>query len=72
MWENREFYNGLSVLNYDGGSYVQAPFEDISEEEYNIRISHLKSVDLTNVIEMDDTVDFGAIAACAGGQCSLD
>jgi ribonucleoside-diphosphate reductase alpha chain len=72
MWENREFYNGLSVLNYDGGSYVQAPFSDISEEEYNIRISHLKSVDLTNVIEMDDTVDFGAIAACAGGQCSLD
>ena len=72
MWENREFYNGLSVLNYDGGSYVQAPFSDIFEEEYNIRISHLKSVDLTNVIEMDDTVDFGAIQACAGGQCSLD
>jgi ribonucleoside-diphosphate reductase alpha chain len=72
MWENRDVYNGLSVLNYDGGSYVQAPFEDISEEEYNIRVSNLKSVDLTNVIEMDDTVDFGAIQACAGGQCSLD
>jgi ribonucleoside-diphosphate reductase alpha chain len=72
MWNNRNVYNGLSVLNYDGGSYVQAPFEDITEEKYNDLISHLKSVDLTNVIEMDDTVDFGAIQACAGGQCSLD
>ena len=26
MWENRDFYNGLSVLPYDGGSYIQAPF----------------------------------------------
>jgi ribonucleoside-diphosphate reductase alpha chain len=72
MWENRDVYNGLSVLNYDGGSYVQAPFEDISEEEYNIRVSHLKSVDLTNVIEMDDTVDFGAIQACGGGACEVN
>jgi ribonucleoside-diphosphate reductase alpha chain len=23
MWENREVYNGLSVLDYDGGTYVQ-------------------------------------------------
>ena len=26
MWDNRKHYNGLSVLNYDGGSYTQAPF----------------------------------------------
>ena len=26
MWNNRKHYNGLSVLNYDGGTYTQAPF----------------------------------------------
>ena len=31
MWENRDHYNGLSVLPYDGGTYTQAPFEDISK-----------------------------------------
>jgi hypothetical protein len=66
MWENREVYNGLSVLNYDNGSYVQAPFENITEEQYNARIKELKSLDLTNVIEMDDSVDFGQVAACSG------
>ena len=34
MWKNKEHYNGLSVLPFDGGSYVQAPFEDITKEEY--------------------------------------
>ncbi len=27
MWDNRDHYNGLSVLPYDGGTYTQAPFE---------------------------------------------
>lgn len=72
MWKNRDVYNGLSVLNYDGGSYTQAPFEDITEEKYNDLISHLKSVDLKNVIEMDDLVDFGAIQACGGGACEVN
>ena len=72
MWENREVYNGLSVLPYFGGSFVQAPFEDITEEEYNARINSIKALDLTKVMELDDKVDFGAIQACAGGQCSLE
>lgn len=72
MWDNREVYNGLSVLPYSDHTYVQAPFEDITEEEYNKRISTLHSLDLTKVTELDDTVDFGAIAACAGGACEIN
>jgi ribonucleoside-triphosphate reductase (thioredoxin) len=71
MWNNREHYNGLSVLPYFGGSYKQAPFEDITEEEYNKRINTLKSIDLTKVMELDDSVDFGQVAACAGGACEI-
>jgi len=71
MWENRETYNGLSVLPYFGGSYKQAPFEDITEEEYNTRIASVQEIDLKNVIEMDDNVDFGQVAACAGGACEV-
>jgi hypothetical protein len=72
MWDNQEYYNGLSVLPYFGGSFVQAPFEDITKEEYERRIELVKEIDLTKVVELDDTVDFGAIAACAGGQCSIE
>ena len=72
MWDNRNVYNGLSVLNYDGGSYIQAPFQDITEEEYEKRIFALKSLDLTNVIEIEDHVEFGQTNACAGGSCTIE
>lgn len=72
MWQNREVYNGLSVLPYSDHTYVQAPFEDITEEEYNKRISTLHSVDLTKVMEIDDNVEFGQTNACAGGSCSIE
>ncbi len=72
MWDNKEHYNGLSVLPFSDHTYKQAPFEDITEEEYNKRVSALQSIDLTKVIELDDNVDFGAIAACAGGACEVN
>jgi ribonucleoside-diphosphate reductase alpha chain len=71
MWENREFYNGLSVLPYWGGTYQQAPFEDITEEQYNSRIGQLKEIDITKVKEIDDTVNFNESVACGGGACEL-
>jgi len=72
MWDNRQFYNGLSVLPYWDHSYQQAPFQDITQDEYEKRVNSLKTIDLTKEIELDDTVEFGAIQACAGGQCSLE
>jgi ribonucleoside-diphosphate reductase alpha chain len=71
MWENREFYNGLSVLPYWGGTYQQAPFEDITEEKYNSLISELKEIDITKIKEADDTVNFNESVACGGGACEL-
>ena len=71
MWENREVYNGLSVLNYFGGSYLQAPFEDITKEQYDEKISSLHSIDLANVTELDDTVNFNESVACGGGACDI-
>lgn len=72
MWRNRDVYNGLSVLPYWGGSYVQAPFQDITKEEYEKRIATLKQIDLTKVVEMDDNVEFGQVTACAGGACTIE
>jgi len=72
MWNNREVYNGLSVLPYWDHTYQQAPFEDITEEEYNKRISALHALDLTKVMEIDDNVEFGQTNACAGGACAIE
>ena len=72
MWANRKHYNGLSVLPYDGGSYIQAPFEDIIEEKYHELMKTLIDVDLTKVIELEDNTDLSGELACAGGTCEID
>jgi ribonucleoside-diphosphate reductase alpha chain len=71
MWNNREYYNGLSVLPYDGGSYIQAPFEDISAAQYSEMLKTLEEIDLTNIIETDDETDLAGELACAGGSCEI-
>jgi len=71
MWEYRDDYNGISVLNYHGGTYRQAPFEDITEEEFKKRAESLHALDLTKVLELEDNTDLAGEAACAGGSCEI-
>lgn len=71
MWNNRDVYNGLSVLPYDNGSYKQAPFEDITKEKYEELVKGLSNVDLTKVIEITDNTDLSGELACAGGACEI-
>jgi ribonucleoside-triphosphate reductase len=72
MWDNREHYNGLSVLPYNGGTYQQAPFEDCDEETYNKMMKSLNNIDLSKVVELVDNTDLSGELACAGGACEVD
>jgi ribonucleoside-diphosphate reductase alpha chain len=71
MWENKEFYNGLSVLPYDGGTYIQAPFEDCTKEKYDELMKTLNDVDLSKIVEIEDMTDLSGELACAGGACEI-
>lgn len=69
MWDNRMSYHGISVLPHDGGTYVQAPFEDCTKEVYEEMLTHLKSINLDDIREIADNTDLAGEAACAGGAC---
>jgi len=71
MWKNKNSYNGLSVLPYDGGTYTQAPFEDITVEQFYEMTSHIHNVDLTNVIELEDVTDLQGEVACGANGCEI-
>jgi len=71
MWKNRDCYNGLSVLPYDGGTYTQAPFEDITKKEFEKLVKLLQDVNLENVMEETDETDLSGELACAGGSCEI-
>jgi ribonucleoside-diphosphate reductase alpha chain len=71
MWENRKFYNGLSVLPFSEHTYKQAPFEDCTEEQYRELMKSLHNVDLSQVIEFVDSTNLMGEVACAGGACEI-
>ena len=72
MWVNRESYNGISLLPHDGGTYVQAPFEEISKEQYEKLAAEIPQVDLYNVTYGKQTKDERAqVLACVGDSCTL-
>ena len=71
MFENREHYNGLSVLPYSDHTYKQAPFEDCTKEEYERLFQSLTNIDLSKVIEMEDETDLSGELACSGGACEI-
>lgn len=71
MWDNRDTYNGISVLPYDGGTYVQAPFEDIEEGRYDELVKLVHNIDLSQVREIEDNTNLAGELACAGGACEV-
>ena len=71
MWEHKDSYNGLSVLPYDGGSYIQAPFEDCTKEKYDELMKTLHDVDLSTVVELEDETDLSGEIACGAAGCEI-
>ena len=73
MWENRYSFNGLSVLPFDGGSYKNAPFEEVSDEVFDRKLKYIQDnpIDLTLIYEADDNTTIGDTVACAGGSCEI-
>lgn len=66
MWTNKENFTALSVLPFDGGTYVQAPFTDCTKEEYEALVSKLHAIDLTQVVELEDATNLPGEIACGG------
>ena len=73
MWKNKDTYNGLSVLPFDGGTYKDAPFQEVSEEEFNRKLDYITNnvIDLTLIIEEEDNTTQKENLACSGGSCEI-
>ena len=71
FWENRNYYNGLSVLPYSEHTYKQSPFEDCDKETFDKMYKTLESIDLSKVVEFSDETNLSGELACAGGSCEI-
>jgi ribonucleoside-diphosphate reductase alpha chain len=71
MWENKNYYNGLSVLPFSEHTYKQPPFEDCDKKEYERLFATLQDLDVTKIIEIEDNTNLKGELACAGGACEI-
>jgi len=62
---------GVSFLPDDGGTYRQAPYENIDSSEYKRLKDTLPSIDWELFIEDRDNVEGAQMLACTAGQCEL-
>lgn len=73
VWENFDEVCGVAFLPYDGGKYEQAPYEEISREEYERRLAAFPKIDYSRLseYEMGDQTTGARALACAGDACEI-
>lgn len=74
VFDNFDTLSGVSFLPYDGGSYKQAPYQEITKEEYD-QFMATKTVtidwDKLTDFELTDSTTGSQELACSGGVCEI-
>lgn len=75
VYKNFDILSGVSFLPHDGGSYKQAPYQEITKDEYDEWVAKhpLPSLDWTLLrnYETEDHTTGSQELACTGGVCEV-
>lgn len=72
-WVYKHFdeMSGVSFLPFSEHTYVQAPYEDLTEEQYNKVKDFVVEVDWKDFIEEEDNTEGTQTLSCTAGQCEI-
>ena len=72
VWNHFDEITGVSFLPYDGGTYRQAPYEEIDQYAYHDMVAKLPtSINWDAFIENTDNVEGSQTLACTAGGCEI-
>jgi len=72
VWEHFDECTGVSFLPMDGGTYRQAPYEEIAHLEYeNLMDTMPTDIDWESFIEYSDNVEGVQMLSCTAGNCEI-
>ena len=74
IWDNFDICSGISLLPVSDHVYQQAPYEDITADEYKKLLAEMpKGVDWIDLeqFEQEDNTTGSQELACAGGTCEI-
>lgn len=76
-WVHKNFdvLSGVSFLPHDGGTYKQAPYQELTEEEWNDWVKEHPTPDINwdelSLFETTDNTTGSQELACSGGVCEV-
>jgi ribonucleoside-diphosphate reductase alpha chain len=72
VWNHFDEISGVSFLPMDGGTYRQAPYEEITQEQYETMYeASVKQIDWSAMREEEDNVEGAQMLACVAGVCEI-
>lgn len=73
VYDNFDSIIGVSFLPYDGGNYKLAPYQEITEEEYEKAKETFPKIDYSKLteFELEDNTTGAQILACSSGHCDI-
>lgn len=74
VYDNFDELSGVSFLPMDGGTYRQAPFQEVSKEEYEALEAKMPEKIYWEVLqqyELEDSTTSARELACVAGQCDI-
>lgn len=71
LWKQWDTLGGLSFLPRDEHIYKNAPYEEITGEEYEKRVEEFPKLDFSKLKEDEDNTTGSKELACVGGECEV-
>ena len=72
VYDHFDEMSGVSFLPHDGGSYRQAPYEEITKDLYDAMLPSIpKSLDWDSLQEFEDETEGVQNLACTAGGCEI-
>ena len=75
VYKNFDNLSGVSFLPYDGGTYKQAPYQEVSKEEYDKWVEEhpMPDIDWNDLrfYEQEDNTTGSQELACSAGACEV-
>ncbi len=71
VYDHFDEISGISFLPFDGGLYSQAPYEEVTEKQYEKMVKDFPKIDYTQLskYEIEDNTTGAQLLACAAGGC---
>jgi ribonucleoside-triphosphate reductase len=72
VWKHFDEISGVSFLPHSNHTYVQAPYEDLTQEQYEAMLEgSVTNIDWAELIEEVDSTEGSQTLACVGGSCEI-